>query len=228
MAVPRAKLLQFYYYMKSRNKPRCLNLHNHKGISYLYAMGRCFDNGTYAKAMKHNPYELWKAMVRDYSGRLLTNPTDRLAALSGLVSVMQPLMAFEYLAGLWRSDLLADDDDNDDDDDDEFITCCPSQRLYNTALKVHRVLLPTGAKDTPAAGSISSCRYIQKPRPGGIKPTQILFEIYQKGSTLLSLTLPVHNTQSKAIFRTSRPNARLYVYTLSGKSFKILLVRRGV
>jgi hypothetical protein len=47
----------------------------------------------------------WYNMVRTYSALDLTNPADKLPALSGICSVYQPLINSPYLAGLWKHDL---------------------------------------------------------------------------------------------------------------------------
>ena len=48
----------------------------------------------------------WYWVVEDYSGRLLTRSQDKLPALSGLASEFQRKTGFDYLAGLWREDLI--------------------------------------------------------------------------------------------------------------------------
>ncbi|KAF2753166.1 HET-domain-containing protein, partial [Pseudovirgaria hyperparasitica] len=51
-------------------------------------------------------FRAWKRIVRDYSMRALSDPMDKLPALSGVVSYMQSEMKDECLAGLWRRHLL--------------------------------------------------------------------------------------------------------------------------
>ncbi|KAF2176880.1 HET-domain-containing protein [Zopfia rhizophila CBS 207.26] len=49
----------------------------------------------------------WAAIVRDFSDRNLTQPSDKLVALSGVASMMsQHFGSARYLAGLWDYDLL--------------------------------------------------------------------------------------------------------------------------
>ncbi|KAL1874521.1 hypothetical protein Daus18300_003540 [Diaporthe australafricana] len=49
----------------------------------------------------------WKdEVLRPYSSRRLTKPTDKLVALSALASLFQARFKGNYLAGLWREDLL--------------------------------------------------------------------------------------------------------------------------
>ncbi len=51
-------------------------------------------------------YSRWFAIVRDYTGRSLTEQTDVLSALSGLASAFQNLLRDEYISGLWKNDLI--------------------------------------------------------------------------------------------------------------------------
>jgi hypothetical protein len=59
--------------------------------------------------IKSNPdskYEVWEAIVESFMCCGLTKEEDKLVALSGLVKEMQPFMYDEYVAGLWRKDLI--------------------------------------------------------------------------------------------------------------------------
>jgi len=79
---------------------------------------RCLDNmlvtskSVTAPAMLKNlfateaRYNTWLKAVQDYSTRAFTVITDRLPALSGFVSEMQARHGGEYVAGVWREDLL--------------------------------------------------------------------------------------------------------------------------
>ena len=50
--------------------------------------------------------ERWRGVISTYSGsRKLTNASDKLPALSGIVSLFQAKTKDEYLAGLWKTDL---------------------------------------------------------------------------------------------------------------------------
>jgi hypothetical protein len=53
-------------------------------------------------------FRAWKLMVKDYPSRQLTDPRDKLPALSGIVTYFQSALADDYLAGLWRKHLLFD------------------------------------------------------------------------------------------------------------------------
>jgi hypothetical protein len=44
---------------------------------------------------------IWKGVMEEYSSRRLTQVTDRLPALSGLVTAFQPYVAADYVAGIW-------------------------------------------------------------------------------------------------------------------------------
>ena len=50
----------------------------------------------------------WEHIIENYSRTKLTNPTDKLVAISGLVRAIQLQTRDEYVAGLWRSTLLCD------------------------------------------------------------------------------------------------------------------------
>jgi Heterokaryon incompatibility protein (HET) len=47
----------------------------------------------------------WQYLVRQYTSRAITDPNDKLPALSGIAAEFQRLSGDEYLAGLWRSTL---------------------------------------------------------------------------------------------------------------------------
>ena len=51
-------------------------------------------------------HETWKDLVQHYSKCNLTMSGDKLVAISGIVKRLQPLFKTDYLAGLWRDDLL--------------------------------------------------------------------------------------------------------------------------
>ncbi|KAJ4256024.1 hypothetical protein NW762_009098 [Fusarium torreyae] len=60
-------------------------------------------------------YDHWRSVVSQYTKRVLSEDTDKLPALRGLVTRFQELMSYfeggdmleDYLAGLWRGDLVA-------------------------------------------------------------------------------------------------------------------------
>lgn len=56
--------------------------------------------GTHSKC-----FEYWTSLVQTYSETNLTNPTDRLPALSGLASEFQRVTKAQYLAGIWQEDM---------------------------------------------------------------------------------------------------------------------------
>lgn len=51
-------------------------------------------------------YRLWNLIVQDYSNRRLTNPKDKLPALSGVVAYFEKGLNDEYVAGMWKQNLL--------------------------------------------------------------------------------------------------------------------------
>ena len=50
----------------------------------------------------------WLRIIENYTERHLTNPSDKLVALSGVASYFQEKIGDAYLAGLWRSTFLLD------------------------------------------------------------------------------------------------------------------------
>lgn len=51
---------------------------------------------------------VWRDIVCDYSRRSLSNPSDKLIALSGLAGMFAPVLGPDYLAGIWHDSLLQD------------------------------------------------------------------------------------------------------------------------
>jgi hypothetical protein len=51
---------------------------------------------------------MWRAMVTEYSARILTFQTDKLPALSGIAELVRRMRKDDYLAGLWSSTLAFD------------------------------------------------------------------------------------------------------------------------
>ncbi|KAI0323846.1 HET-domain-containing protein [Cubamyces sp. BRFM 1775] len=50
----------------------------------------------------------WLKIVEDYSCRKLSDPSDKLTAISALAEMFAPILGPEYAAGLWRRTLLED------------------------------------------------------------------------------------------------------------------------
>ncbi|KIX95530.1 uncharacterized protein Z520_08650 [Fonsecaea multimorphosa CBS 102226] len=56
---------------------------------------------------KRNPWpNVWLSLIEEYTSRNLTRDQDKLPALSGVASLVGGLTEDEYLAGLWRNDVL--------------------------------------------------------------------------------------------------------------------------
>ena len=51
-------------------------------------------------------HEVWNDLVQHYTRCNLTMSKDKLVAISGIVKCLQPSFKIDYLAGLWRDDLL--------------------------------------------------------------------------------------------------------------------------
>lgn len=52
-----------------------------------------------------NALEFWHCMICSYSKAEITEPSDKLVAISGIAKFCQPTFKAEYLAGLWKSNL---------------------------------------------------------------------------------------------------------------------------
>ena len=53
-------------------------------------------------------FRTWKYVVHDYTARLLSDPMDKLPALSGIATYFRDAMEDTYLAGLWRKHLISE------------------------------------------------------------------------------------------------------------------------
>lgn len=54
-----------------------------------------------------NSFELWKRVVEVYSKARLTNPEDKLIALSGIAKLMADKIGSQYVAGKWEKNLAS-------------------------------------------------------------------------------------------------------------------------
>jgi hypothetical protein len=52
--------------------------------------------------------DVWRSIVKEYSARMLSVPSDKLPALAGIAESMRRMRKDEYLAGLWSSTLASD------------------------------------------------------------------------------------------------------------------------
>ncbi|KLU81039.1 hypothetical protein MAPG_00134 [Magnaporthiopsis poae ATCC 64411] len=73
----------------------------------------CFYNATIGPGMeRYGRHDLvgnvWRSMVVQYSPLQLSFPADKLPAVSGLADLWASRMGWQYLAGLWRENLIAD------------------------------------------------------------------------------------------------------------------------
>ncbi|KAH8672693.1 heterokaryon incompatibility protein-domain-containing protein, partial [Tricladium varicosporioides] len=50
----------------------------------------------------------WHAIVRDYTGRLLTVEADKLPAIAGIATLLCQVTGDQYLAGMWRKQIIGD------------------------------------------------------------------------------------------------------------------------
>jgi hypothetical protein len=56
---------------------------------------------------RRNHFDIWYAMIEDYSKRGLSVASDKLLAVAGLASLMQKNYGLTYATGLWKEDLQA-------------------------------------------------------------------------------------------------------------------------
>ncbi|KAH9885572.1 heterokaryon incompatibility protein-domain-containing protein [Cubamyces lactineus] len=56
----------------------------------------------------NNIHGRWLRIVEDYSSRKLSDPSDKLTAISALAEMFAPVLGPDYAAGLWRHTLLED------------------------------------------------------------------------------------------------------------------------
>lgn len=67
-----------------------------------------FPNELSVRRLKSPQHSDWRLVVRQYLSRNLTDPSDKLLALSSIASYFAMQMNDKYLAGLWASNLLRD------------------------------------------------------------------------------------------------------------------------
>jgi hypothetical protein len=63
-------------------------------------------NDAFWKKDKASCYEMWRKLIQTYSMMSLTYPSDKLAAISGVAKMVQLVVRDEYVAGMWRKDLV--------------------------------------------------------------------------------------------------------------------------
>jgi hypothetical protein len=52
-------------------------------------------------------WKFWRVVVEEYTRRELSDPKDKLHAVAGIATEIEKLCGAEYMAGLWKQDLLA-------------------------------------------------------------------------------------------------------------------------
>lgn len=73
-----------------------------------------FEEGRHRLSEPEKLHMSWRQLIEAYSSRQLTQPTDKLAAVSGLAQIVARTreevcgVSDEYLAGLWRTEFLYD------------------------------------------------------------------------------------------------------------------------
>jgi len=70
----------------------------------VYESAHLQPSGKYARIQL---YDKWLRIVEEYSGKQLSFETDRFPALSGIAVLWQKQIGDEYVAGLWKEDMVA-------------------------------------------------------------------------------------------------------------------------
>ncbi|OBR04758.1 Heterokaryon incompatibility protein [Colletotrichum higginsianum IMI 349063] len=93
--------------------PRSLQCVSEDADVTAYARERAADNDTgsrrrrrWAKDEAGADLRSWERMLREYGPREMTDPADKLPAISGIANVMSKILDDEYVAGLWRGHLI--------------------------------------------------------------------------------------------------------------------------
>lgn len=64
------------------------------------------DGAFWVPRQYENPYQVWNDILEAYVKCTLTNPGDKFVAISGIVKEVAKTLDDEYLAGLWRKNLI--------------------------------------------------------------------------------------------------------------------------
>lgn len=64
------------------------------------------DEAPWAPTQYETPYQVWNDILESYVKCALTKPEDKLVAISGIVKDFASVVGDEYLAGLWRKNLI--------------------------------------------------------------------------------------------------------------------------
>lgn len=73
-----------------------------KGLDPLIDGAKLRQRGPHDTDSRFYAHGLWPRIVEAYSNSLLTNPGDKLIALSGIAKKMTEIIQDEYIAGMWR------------------------------------------------------------------------------------------------------------------------------
>lgn len=64
------------------------------------------DGADWEPRQYESPYEVWNDILESYAKCALTNPDDKLVAISGVVKDFASVIDDEYVAGLWRKNMI--------------------------------------------------------------------------------------------------------------------------
>jgi hypothetical protein len=66
------------------------------------------DSGSYLGSRKEYIRRTWVSLVENYTSRQVSDENDKLPAISAIATMSSQLFKCDYLAGLWRDNLLYD------------------------------------------------------------------------------------------------------------------------
>ena len=78
--------------------PELYYLYPHTATAKVNHAFRLRDKGSW--------YRMWQKLIQMYSAMSLTYPSDKLAAISGIAKMVQSVVHDEYVAGMWRENLV--------------------------------------------------------------------------------------------------------------------------
>ncbi|KAF9483608.1 HET-domain-containing protein [Pholiota conissans] len=86
----------------------CSDISGKRLPNIVFGMGGVHVGSAPSKKEKDEARRSWQYILEDYSQRNITDPNDKLIAVSGLAAQFQTFFGSDYLAGLWRHTLLQD------------------------------------------------------------------------------------------------------------------------
>jgi hypothetical protein len=66
------------------------------------------DDGSFSNRLLDLVGKTWRSILQDYTNQELTKETNKLAAISAIAEALAPHFGCDYLARLWRRNLVYD------------------------------------------------------------------------------------------------------------------------